>query len=402
MNRNGWPTASELLQELAAGTSDSRFPLLDQLRWLGVYALEHELESFVSRLRRSPQWDAALALEVSLSWVLAGQAHRADLAFLEADELAPSLALVPDVWGLWPAPAADRPAEINALVSLIRRWRHLDPIVLDASWRQRAQAEWTYALSSPGMEELVLLIRHEPALGSPIEPFLADLVGEELIASSPSQALQFWSLLIELRPEWIHARLKAADLALTCAEAERCAGWIATAPPEVRVNPWYWDIAARAALEAGAITAALDHWGQALAEAPPEMAEVFRQRRREARRGPGVLQARSLLERGETGAAVALLERLVADDPQWQPLQDLLHQAETVAAAGNAAVCVAARASQRFGQLLERTAARVGLSLPPAPPSPGEGSLDLDAVRKRLGAFSSFLSDAEARFALEA
>ncbi len=402
MNRNGWPTASDLLQELAAAPPDSRADRLEQLRWLGLYGLVQQLESVVARLRSSPHWDAPLALEVSQSWMLAGQAHRADLVFLEADTLDPSLALVPDVWGLWPAPAGEQPAEIGALAARLRRWRHLDPTALDASWRQRAQADWTYALTSPGLEELVLLLCHGPALESPIEPFLAELVGEELIAASPRQALQFWGLLTDLRPDWIHARLKAADLALACAEAERCAGWIATASPDVRGNPWYWDIAARAALEAGAITTALDHWGQALAEAPPELAEVFRQRRREARRGPGVLQAHALLQRGESGAALPLLQRLVADDPQWQPLRALLQQAETAAAAGRGSEALAAQAPQRFGQLLERAATRIGLALPAATPVPKGIALDPEAARQRLGAFSGFLSDAEARFALGA
>ncbi|MBW4532201.1 MAG: hypothetical protein KME02_16080 [Aphanothece saxicola GSE-SYN-MK-01-06B] len=400
MNRNGWPTASDLLQELAAAPPASRADRREQLRWLGLYGLVQDLESVVARLRSSPHWDAPLALEVSQSWMLAGQAHQADLAFLEADALDPSLALVPDVWGLWPAPAGEQPADIGALAARLRRWRHLDPVALDASWRQRAQADWTYALTSSGLEELVLLIRHGPDLESPIEPFLAELVGEELIAASPRQALQFWGLLTDLRPDWIHARLKAADLALTCAEAERCAGWIATASPDVRGNPWYWDIAARAALEVGAITTALDHWGQALAEAPPELAEVFRQRRREARRGPGLLQARALLERGESGAALALLQRLVADDPQWQPLRALLQQAETAAGAGGGPEAVADHGPRRFGQLLERAAVRIGLTLPPAAPDSQAPVADPVAARQRLEAFARTLSEAEARFAL--
>ncbi len=399
MNRNGWPTVSELLQELAGAPSDDRSDRLDQLRWLGRYGLVQELEAVVGRLRTSPHWDAPLALEVSRAWLLVGQVHQADLAFLEADDLDPSLALVPDVWGLWPAPAGEQPAEISELASLIRRWRHLDPTGLDASWRQRAQADWTMALTSPGLEELILLLRHRPALDPPIEPFLAELVGEDPIAANPAQAYQFWALLTDLRPDWSHARLKAADLALARGDRLRCASWIATASPDTRRSPWYWDIAARSALDTGAITTALDRWGQALAEAPPELAEVFRQRRREARRGPGLLHARSLLNRGEAAAALALLQRLVADDPQWQPLRALLQQAETTAAPAGVPA-VTGQPPQRFGQFLEQAAARIGLSLPPADPQGTEP--DPEAARQQLAAFSRVLSDAEARFALAA
>ncbi len=401
MNRNGWPTASELLQELAGDPSEDRVARLDQLRWLGRYGLVQELEAVVGWLRTSPHWDAPLALEVSRAWLLAGQVHQADLAFLEADDLDPSLALVPDVWGLWPAPAGEPPAEISELASLIRRWRHLDPTDLDASWRQQAQSDWTLALTSPGLEELILLLRHGPALDPPIEPFLAELVGEETIATNPAQAYPFWALITGLRPDWPHARLKAADLALARGDQQRCASWIATASPDTQRSPWYWDIAARSALDAGAITTALDHWGQALAEAPPELAEVFRQRRREARRGPGLLQARALLDRGETEAALALLQRLVADDPQWQPLRALLQQAETTGAPAAAAATAAAQPPQRFGQFLEQAAARIGLSLPPADPQ-GPSAADPEAARQQLEAFSRSLSDAEAHFALGA
>ncbi|MCP9785454.1 hypothetical protein [Cyanobium sp. N5-Cardenillas] len=400
MKRNGWPTASELLQELAGAPSDDRSDRLDQLRWLGRYGLVQELEAVVGRLRTSPHWDAPLALEVSRAWLLAGQVHQADLAFLEADDLDPSLALVPNVWGLWPAPAGEQPAEISKLASLIRRWRSLEPVALANAWRQQAQADWTLALTIPGLEELVLLLRHGPALDPPIEPFLAELVGEEMIAVNPAQAYQFWALLTDIRPDWPHARLKAADLALASGDQQRCASWIATASPDTQRSPWYGDIAARAALEAGAISTALDHWGQALADAPPELAEVFRQRRREARRGPGLLQARALLDRGEVEAALAVLQRLVADDPQWQPLRALLQQAETTAAPAGAPA-EAGQSPLRFGQFLEQAAARIGLSLPPADPD-GPAAADLEAARQRLEAFSRALSDAEARFALAA
>ncbi len=407
MTRNGWPTASELLQELAGDPPAEPTLQGDQLRWLGRYGLVEELERWVGRLRSSPHWGAPLALEASLAWWLAGDGHRADLAVLEADELDPSLGLVPDPWGLWPmageakAPTPmEQRADAAALAARIRRWRWLEPAALAEDWRQGAQADWTMALTSPGLDELVLLLRHGPAVEPPMEPFLADLVGDGPIADCPDPAFQFWALLTDIRPDWSHARLRAADLALARGDRQRCASWIATASPDTQRSPWYWDIAARAALEAGAISPALDHWGQALAVAPPELAEVFRQRRREARRGPGLLQARSLLEGGETGAALALLQRLVVDDPQWQPLRALLQRAETAAAPAGGAAAVAHQPPQRFGQFLEQAAARIGLPLPPAGargPAP-----EPEAARQRLEAFSRTLSDAEARFALGA
>jgi tetratricopeptide (TPR) repeat protein len=408
VNRSSWPTATELLQQLPGEPADSRSVLSDQLRWLGRYGLADALRDQVARLRSSPHWAAPLALEASLAWLLAGDGHQADLAFLEADALDPSLALVPDPWGLWPVPPepgptpAEQRAEALALASRIRAWRRLDPVALAAAWQQRAQADWTEALSGSGLDELVLLLRLRSAAVPPIEPFLASLVGEEQIAASPAEALRFWAALTDIAPDWVHARIKAADLALTRGETDRCAGWIATAPPEVRRNPWYWDIAARQALDAGAIAQALDHWGQALAEAPPELAEVFRQRRRQARRGPGLLQARALLKDGQAPAALALLQRLVADDPQWQPLRSLLLEAETAAAgAGHGAEAPSDRSLQRFARHLERAAARIGITLPPAMPATQATELEAIGACQQLERFSRSLAEAEARFALE-
>ena len=408
MNRIGWPTASELLQELAGDPSGSSSVQSDQLRWLGHYGLVEPLRNLVAKLRNSPHWGALLALEVSLAWLLAGDGHQADLAFLEADDLDPSLALVPDLWGLWPAPSKlktptpmKQRAVASDLAARIRRWRHLDPTPLEASWRQRAQADWTMALTSPGLEELILLLRHGSALAASIEPFLAELVAEQAMAARPAEALQFWGLLTELRPDWIHARIRAADLALACGDQQRSATWIATATEEVRGSPWYWDIAARAALDSGAVAAALEHWGQALAAAPPELAEVFRQRHHEARRGPALLQARSLLNRGDAAAALPLLQRLVADDPQWQPLRSLLLQAEAAEAAGPDADPAAGLPAQRFARFLEQAASRIGQSLPPCPPCRENLPKTSEAARQQLIDFSRILSDAEARHALE-
>ena len=398
MNPLGWLTASELRQQLQSGPHADRSVCFEQVRWLGRYGLTEELELQLPRLRSSPHWDAELALEVSLGWLLTGHPHRSDLAFLEADRLDPSLALVPDVWGLWPAPLTregatpqEHRAAIETLATQIRGWRHLEPRSLDATWRQHAQADWTATLRGPALNELVLLLRQGDALEHPIEPFLADLVGETAIETSPGQAQQFWAVLTDIRPDWPHARIKAADLSLASGELARCIGWITTASPETQRNPWFWDIAARYAVETGAIAMALDHWGQALAEASPELAELFRQRRREVRRGAAVLEARAQLNRGDAARALALLQRLVAEDPQWQPLRSLLQQAEAASR----------QPSAGFAGMLERAAARIGLVLPSASPDQQSPDQDLEIYRQTLDRFSSTLSEAETRFALE-
>jgi hypothetical protein len=72
-----------------------------------------------------------------MAWWLAGDGHRADLAVLEADDLDPSLGLVPDPWGLWPmAGDAKVPTPLEqrvdaaAPVARIRRWRWLESAAL--------------------------------------------------------------------------------------------------------------------------------------------------------------------------------------------------------------------------------------------------------------------------------
>ncbi|KAF0652974.1 hypothetical protein L107_12500 [Cyanobium sp. Copco_Reservoir_LC18] len=410
MDQALWPTAAELRQQLQSDPPGARSDCIDQLRWLGRYSLAEQLQDWVRRLHASPHWDAALALEVSAAWLLAGRPHQADLAFLEADRLDPSLALVPDVWGLWPAPAApaaptpeEHRAGVRELASWIRRWRAGDPRVLEAAWRRSAQLDWTVVLDGPSLDELALLLRRGEALSEPIEPFLASLVTEKEIEASPSQALRFWGVLTDMRPDWSHARIKAADLALAAGATERSAGWITTAAPDIQTSPWYWDIAARQALDSGAIALALDHWGQALARADSELAEVFRQRRREARRGAGVRQVRELLDRGDIPAALPLVQRLVAEDPEWQPLRSLLRQAEAAAAPAAATATDPAGESGPlpFARFLAQAAARSGIPLHPATPEPAGANLDIEACRQELQRFARSIGEAEARFALE-
>jgi hypothetical protein len=169
----------------------------------------------------------------------------------------------------------------------------------------------------------------------------------------------------------------------------------------------------------GEIAAALDAWADAIHTTQAQsdsasLAEIFEQRRREARRGPGVLQVRSLANRSELPAALVLLERLLADDPQWQPLRSLREQLQTspapvppvdMAPVDMAPVDMApAATSQPAGidALLEAAMARLrALGAPmPEQASTVAWSGDLDAVAEHLSQLERRFSDYEARFAL--
>ncbi len=408
-----WPSRDELLQ--GPPPADAEHALwTDQLRWLGRYGLGDELVQWVKQCRQAEVWDAQLALQVSLAHLLAGQGRAADLAFLEAHRLDPSLGLLPDPWGLWPAPDGEQPTPerhdheaIHALAERFFRWRWLDPSGLWITWRETVQSDWTTALQSDALDQLVLLLQHRTLLDPPLEEVLPKLVGDGAIAADPGAAYQFWGTIAGLYPHWDYARIKAADLALARNEISRCDSWLEGATETTRTSPWFWDISARRAMQAGEISTALDHWSHAMGcagnlpdQAEHDRVEVFRQRRRDARRGPGVLQARSLLAQGDTSSALALLQRLVDEDPQWQPLRSLLQQAE--AALQPAFSPSGERVTDpagSFGRTLDRAAARLGLTLP----SP---DLRVDTYSEQdqqaLEAFSRFLSDAEGRFALNA
>jgi hypothetical protein len=136
-----------------------------------------------------------------------------------------------------------------------------------------------------------------------------------------------------------------------------------------------------------------------------------------------VLQVRSLANRGEPATALALLERLLADDPQWQPLRSLREQLQQPSQqapqqssqqapqpqikphpkleATPVPAAPAAQGAAGFEALLERAAARLqalGAGVPA--PAAAEPPADLDALAGQLRAFERRLSDYEARFAL--
>ena len=384
-----------------------------------------ELAEQAEQLRAAPGWDAAAALELAAAWLLAGDLRQADLALLEADQLAPALALVPNPWGLWPAPEAAAPVEpaLQALAERWRAWRRPDP---QALWQQllpQLQADWRSALEPPLRDQLLILGRATagpgaPPLDPPLEPDLARLVADAEIAAEPAASSRYWQLLATIRPQWGLARIRAADLALGRGELEASGRWLADPPAEALANPWFHDVAARQAVARGEVGAALDAWAEAMRVAQADastasLVEIFEQRRREARRGPGVLQVRSLANRGDQAAALALLERLLADDPQWQPFRSLREQIQqpepgpaVVQPAPAAAMSQEAPAAAGFDALLEKAAARLqalGGTLPPAYGRAAEMaalSADRDALAAELTALERRLSDYEARFAL--
>ena len=369
-----------------------------------------ELAQQAEQARAAAGWDGAAALELAAAWLLAGDRRQADLAVLEADQLAPYLALVPDPWGLWPAPEPPAPADpaLLALAERLRSWRQPDS---QALWRQllpQLQADWRAALEPPLLDVLLILGRASALPGAaPLQPPLGDalvgLVSDPEIAAEPAASNRFWQLLATIRPHWALARIRAADLALARGELEASGRWLVDPPAEALSNPWFFDVAARQAVAAGDVAAALDAWAEAIriAQADPSSApaEIFEQRCREARRGAGVLQVRSLTNRGEQAAALALLERLLVDDPQWQPLRSLREQIGQIGQSQQAPAPAAQPTATGFEALLERATARLqalGGSLP-QPVADTASSADLAA---ELSSLERRLSDYEGRFAL--
>lgn len=410
-----WPTAAEVLQRTptdaaaeAAGEPDAATA---ELRWLGRFGQVEALRQRAGTLRGGPGWSARLALELALALRLAGEAQEADALILEADRLDPALRLVPDHWGLWPAPApaAGQPQEARVareLLERLRAWRWLDAGALERSWLERAATTWQLGLDDDALDQLALLLHHGDGGGQAFRQALIQLVGAAEMAAHPGPAAAFWAFVADADPAWDYAVIKAADLALQRGQHQRCGAWLQAPAGALAANPWCHDLAARLALAENRIGEALGHWGEAIARCSggdagghPELVEVFRQRRREARRGPGVLQARALIERGDADGARALLLQLVEQDPQWQPLRALLAQLEpapaAVVAPGKERGPEAGLA--RFSAFLERSARQRGLPLPAPHPAPAG---DLDSHRQRLEAFAASLAAAEGRLAL--
>ncbi len=371
-------------------------PLAEQLdtAWItAALARQHEaLERFHGEQVASGSWGAASALQMAHLWLVAGQQGRGDDLVLEAHELAPQAGLIPDWWGLWPHPTEQsaqqlaQDAPLRQLAASYVQLRHLPPLASWQAWLREVQNE-RRRIDEPALRLLLgLVVSGRNALPGALEPALEQLVGEELVAAEPALAWRFFDPLCERLPQWGYGRLKAADLSLQRGQLERCRQLLQGASDAQWQLAWLHDIAARLALAEGEVETALAAWQRAIErcqasepnqEQQAQVVEIFRQRAREARRGPGVLQARSLLNRGQQAEAIALLELLLQQDPQWQPLRSLLEQARpTRATSSAAATTIAGRPNAdhsdlaRLEQRMQLLAERAELAWPPAPLPP--------------------------------
>ena len=389
------------------------------------------LEEIVARERSGGQWDGAQALRCAHLWLAAGWPGLGDDLVLEASELAPQAGLIPDWWGLWPAvpeegananPDATAEPRAQALVAQTRElgesyllWRHLPPLEVWRIWLQRMQGDRSRIDEAAMRLLLGLVVAGRKWLPGPLEPPLEKLLGEDedLSALQPALAWRFFDPLCERLPQWSYARLKAADLSLQRGELGRCRQHLDGASDGQWHLAWLHDIAARLALAEADVEGALAGWQRAIERcqigdgaqgSQAEVGEIFRQRAREARRGPGVLQARSLLNRGEHQAAVSLLETLLDQDPQWQPLRSLLEQArQNGGSAGSVAITPSGPGGssshdlERLEARLEQLAGRAGLPWPP--PLPAAGA-ERDGPERDAAGFEQFLQTALGRVAL--
>lgn len=371
-------------------------PLAEQLDTAWITAALAGRHDALERLRgdqvASGSWSAASALQMAHLWLVAGQQGRGDDLVLEAHELAPQAGLIPDWWGLWPQPTEQsaqqlaQDAPLRQLAASYVQLRHLPPLASWQAWLLEVQNE-RRRIDEPALRLLLgLVVSGRKALPGALEPALEQLVGEELVAAEPALAWRFFDPLCERLPQWGYGRLKAADLSLQRGQLERCRQHLQAASDAQWQLAWLHDIAARLALAEGEVKTALAAWQRAIErcqasepnqEQQAQVVEIFRQRAREARRGPGVLQARSLLNRGQQAEAIALLELLLQQDPQWQPLRSLLEQARpTRAISSAAATTIAGRPNAdhsdlaRLEQRIRLLAERAELAWPPAPLPP--------------------------------
>jgi hypothetical protein len=397
---------------------------------LGRRGHHEELARLAQQERSSGRWSAVRALEFAVAWLLAGDRRQADLALLEADRCDPFLCLVPDVWGLWPLADGPTPTitaerrQALELAELFQHWRRPDA---QALWQQvlpQLQANWRNALEAPLGDALLILGRASaapgaPAFDPPFESALVQLVADTEIAAEPAASSRFWQLVATIRPDWDLARIRAADLALGRGDLQTSARWLAESPEAALCNPWFHDVAARQAVARGDVAASLPAWAEAIRTAQADedtapLAGIFEQRRREARRGPGVLQVRSLASQGDHQEAVALLELLQEEDPQWQPFRSLREQlqasqpqAHLTKPHGDAnppATTPQASPSlidsTTFGALLEQASVRLrALGLPVPSPTP-QTAVDVPTLTTELSELDLRFSDYEARFAL--
>ena len=331
------------------------------------------LEQIQTEQRAQGLWTAVTALQLAHLWLVAGVPGRGDDLVLEAHQLEPEAGVIPDWWGLWPRPASSA-EPLQQLAMAYVHLRHLPPLAAWRAWLEPVQAD-RRRIDEPALRLLLGLVIHGRAqLPGALEPALEQLVGEELVTAEPALAWRFFDPLCERLPEWGYGRLKAADLSLQRGQLERCRQLLQAATDAQWQLAWLHDIAARLALAEGEVGAALAAWQRAIErchssetnlEQQAQVVEIFRQRARESRRGPGVLQARSLLNRGQQAEAIALLELLLQHDPQWQPLRSLLEQARSSTNATAEPTGEPPADLERLEQRLRQLAERAELAWPP-------------------------------------
>ena len=219
--------------------------------------------------------------------------EQADGLVVEADALQPNWGVVPDRWGLWPIEveqmATSDAAERERCLQLVDDYlllRHLPAIELWRCWLAAVQECWQQAAEPKQLSVMGLLLGRAEHLPAPLEPALEQLIGEEQVAGNPSAALAVLAPLSRRLPQWTYARLKAADLSLQLQQLTSCGKHLEAATAEQRKHPWLCDIEARLAMARQQPREALRCWEEAIrlagASDDAELAELFRQRRREA------------------------------------------------------------------------------------------------------------------------
>ena len=247
--------------------------------------------------RKQPDWGVQAALEQAHGALQLGLVEQADALVLEADDLAPGWGVVPDRWGLWPVDPLQALVGLEAIRAEARRHclqlvddylllRHLPALELWKSWLAAVQERWQRAAEPKQLAVMGLLLGRLEQLQAPLEPVIEQLVGEEHVAADPAAALAVWGQLCWRLPQWTYARLKAADLSLQLQQLNSCSEHLQAATAEQRQIPWLCDIQARLAMARQQPREALRHWEEAIrlagAGGDEELAELFRQRRREA------------------------------------------------------------------------------------------------------------------------
>jgi hypothetical protein len=254
-------------------------------------------EQQLAAARALPGWDAKAALEHAHGALQLGLVEQADALVVEADALAPGWGVVPDRWGLWPVDPLQALAALEARSAEARRHclqlvddylllRHLPALELWRSWLAAVKEQWQRAAEPQQLALMGLLLGRVEQLSAPLEPAIEQLVGEEQVAADPAAALAVWGPLCRRIPNWTYARLKAADLSLQLQQLNNCGEHLAEATAEQRQLPWLRDIEARLAMARQQPREALRGWNEAIrlagASGDEELAELFRQRRREA------------------------------------------------------------------------------------------------------------------------